>query len=281
MGALISDIFSYLWQVVLGTFTQVFILLGPLIILSYIMHIIANKNERLSYRVMGRKAYLYGFAWLGTSIHELGHAFFAKIFRHKITGIALFTPNSNDGTLGHVSHSYNPTSTYQRIGNFFIGIGPVLFGAILLYVVSWILFGFGFSKMNIYEIQGNSFFSSGNFMGILSNTWDNILIYLGLVFGSSSSFFKVLIFIYFLYALGSSITLSRADIKSSIDGFTFFIIALFVFNLFSSWIGDFMLWLLVESFMLFFSFYFLMFLSILINLIFIGILTILAKLLHR
>lgn len=281
MGALLSDILSYLWQVVLTTITQIFILLGPLILLAFIMHIIAKKNENLSYRVMGRKAYLYGFAWLGTSVHELGHAFFAKIFRHKITDMALFTPHSNDGSLGHVNHSFNPKSTYQRIGNFFIGIGPILFGAIVLYIMSWLLFGFGFSKMTIYEIQGESFFSFNNLGGILSNTWDNIIIYLGLVFGASSSIFKVIILIYFLYAIGSSITLSRSDIKSSIDGFIFFVLGLLIFNLFSSWIGDFTLWLLTESFMIFFSFYFLMLLSIIINLVFVGILSVLAKLLHR
>lgn len=281
MGALLLDILSYLWQVVLTTVTQIFILLGPLILLAYIMHLIAKKNEYLSYRVMGRKAYLYGFAWLGTSVHELGHAFFAKIFRHKITDMALFTPHSNDGSLGHVNHSFNPKSTYQRIGNFFIGIGPILFGAILLYIMSWLLFGFSFSKMTIYEMQGESFFSLTNVGGILSNTLDNIIVYLRLVFGPSSDFFKVIVLIYFLYAIGSSITLSRSDIKGSIDGFIFFVLALLIFNLISSWIGDFTLWLLTESFMIFFSFYFLMLLSIIINLVFVGILSILAKLLHK
>lgn len=281
MGSLISDILSYLWQVVLTTITQVFILLGPLLLLAFIMHLVAQKNERLSYRVMGRKLYLYGFAWLGTSIHELGHAFFAKIFRHKITDMALFTPNSEDGSLGHVSHSFNPMSTYQRIGNFFIGIGPVLFGVFLLYFMSWLLFGFGFSKMTVYEIQTDSFFSFSNFGGLFANTWDNIIIYLSLAFGPSSSFLKVLLLIYFLYAIGSSITLSPSDIKGSQGGFIYFVLALLIFNLFSSWIGDFMLWLLLDSFMLFFSFYFLMILSIIINLFFVGILSILAKILHR
>lgn len=281
MDALLSNIHSYLWQVVLTTITQVFILLGPLVLLAFIMQYIANKNEKLSYRVMGRKAYLYGFAWLGTTIHELGHAFFAKIFGHKITGIALFTPNSSDGSLGHVTHSFNPKSAYQRIGNFFIGIGPILFGSIALYCISYLLFGFGFTKMSIYEIQGDSFFSFQNFEGLLSNTWDNISIYFQLVFGPSSSIFNVLLLFYLLYAVSSSITLSRSDIKGSIDGFKYFGIGLFIFNLFSFWIGNFMIVLLMNSFMLFFGFYFLIILSILINIIFIGILTVFARILNR
>jgi hypothetical protein len=279
MGALLTDILGYIWQVILGTITQLFMLLGPLLLLAFIMHFVAKKNENLSYKVMGPKVYLYGFGWLGTAVHELGHAIFALIFRHKITKINLFNIKADNGQLGFVNHSYNPKSTYQRIGNFFIGIGPILFGSILLYFFSWLFFGFGYSKIAAYEFVTEDIFTWSNFGVIISTTWNNVWSYFGVVFaGPRSGFFKILLFIYLLYSIGSSITLSKSDIKGSLDGFIYFVISLFVFNLLSSWIGDFMLWLIIDSLVLFSGFYFILILSILINLIFIGILSLIKVL---
>lgn len=282
MGNLLSDILAYIWQVILGTFTQLFILLGPLLILAFIMHFVAKKNESLSYKVMGPKVYLYVFGWLGTAVHELGHALFAILFRHKITAINLFNIKSKDGKLGYVNHSYNRRSHYQRIGNFFIGIGPILLGSILLYFFSWLFFGFGYSKIQAYEFVNEDIFTMSNFGVIISTTWQNVWSYFGVVFaGPQTGFFKIIIFIYLLYAIGSSITLSKADIEGSLDGFKYFVLFLFVFNLLSSWLGDFMLWLIIDSLVLFSGFYFILILSILINLFFIGILYLISKFKHH
>jgi len=278
MGSLLADILGYIWQVILGTFTQLFMLLGPLLFLAFIMHFVARKNESLSYKVMGPKVYLYGFGWLGTAVHELGHALFAIIFRHRITAINLFNFKAKDGKLGYVNHSYNRHSHYQRIGNFFIGIGPILLGSILLYFFSWLFFGFGYSKIEPYEFVTEDVFTWSNLGVIISTTWHNVWSYFGVVFaGEKTGFFKILIFIYLLYSIGSSITLSKADIEGSLDGFIYFVVFLFAFNLLSSWIGDFMLWLIIDSLVLFSGFYFILILSILINLIFIGILTLIAR----
>lgn len=278
MGSILVGILNYIWQVILGTFTQLFMLLGPLLLLAFIMHFVAKKNETLSYKVMGPKVYLYGFGWLGTAVHELGHALFAIIFGHKITAIDLFNIKAKDGKLGYVNHSYNRKSHYQRIGNFFIGIGPILLGSILLYLFSWLFFGFGYSKIEPYEFLTEDIFTWSNLGIILTTTWHNVWNYFEIVFtGDRSSFFKILIFIYLLYSIGSSITLSRADILGSVDGFIYFVVFLFTFNLLSSWIGDFMLWLIIDSLVLFSGFYFIIILSILINLIFIGILSLVVK----
>src|SRR5690606_23839416 len=114
-------------------------LVGPIVLLAFIMNFISRKNESLGYKVMGQNVYLYGFAWLGTSIHELGHAIFAILFAHKISEIKLFTPGSGK-SLGHLKHSYTKGNPYQTLGNFFIGLGPILLGSFLLLVVTWLLF---------------------------------------------------------------------------------------------------------------------------------------------
>ena len=83
------------------------------------------------YKIMGPKGgrkMLVTSGFIGVPVHEFGHAFFCVVFRHKITGIKFFQAKSPDGVLGYVRHTYNPKSTYQKVGNFFIGIGPILFG---------------------------------------------------------------------------------------------------------------------------------------------------------
>ena len=74
-------------------------------------------------------------AWIGTPIHEAGHAIMAKLFRHRIERFAIFAPNRNSGELGAVDHSFNPRSLYQRLGNFFIGAAPMIFGSLALFLL--------------------------------------------------------------------------------------------------------------------------------------------------
>ena len=52
-----------------------------------------------------RKRGVYLVAWLGTPLHELGHALFCLIFRHKIEDIKFFKPDKVNGTLGYVYHT--------------------------------------------------------------------------------------------------------------------------------------------------------------------------------
>lgn len=89
--------------------------------------------------------------------------------------------------LGYVNHSYNPKSFYQRIGNFFIGTGPIWFGIAVLCFVSWLLLP--------NEMQISSFLSM-NFWG----RWQSY------------------VWLYFALTIASHITLSPPDLVGATDG---------------------------------------------------------------
>ncbi|MBR2908265.1 MAG: hypothetical protein IKC26_09540 [Clostridia bacterium] len=77
---------------------------------------------------------------VGTPIHELSHAFFCILFGHKITGICLWTPNPQNGNLGYVMHTYKRRNLWHQIGNFFIGVAPIIGGnAVLLLLLRLLL----------------------------------------------------------------------------------------------------------------------------------------------
>lgn len=152
MKEILLETWNYLFDAGVTTFSQLLTLVGPIVLLAFIMNFISRKNESLGYKVMGQNVYLYGFAWLGTSIHELGHAIFAILFAHKISEIKLFTPGSGK-SLGHLKHSYTKGNPYQTLGNFFIGLGPILLGSFLLLVVTWLLFDIDIFRIaNKYEV---------------------------------------------------------------------------------------------------------------------------------
>ena len=116
-----------LWSYVLFFLEMVFYTIGSVVICG----LVVGLGERLFLFLMGpgmgRKVVI-GTSLIGTPIHELSHALMCLIFRHKIQEIKLWQPCSEDGTLGYVTHAYNPKNPYQVLGNLFIGVGPIFGG---------------------------------------------------------------------------------------------------------------------------------------------------------
>lgn len=109
------------------------VLVGMIIILPGLLGsflvTISRANKRSSVLLGG----FYGqviFGGVGVIIHELSHLIVAVIFGHHIQSVKLLhipnPHNPNDRGLGHVGHTWNDENLYQKIGNVFIGIAPVI-----------------------------------------------------------------------------------------------------------------------------------------------------------
>lgn len=125
-GEIILNIF-------LASLTQVLLWIGATVLAGVLVALL----NKLFYKCLGGAGYKVCIITgaVGTPLHEIGHAFFAILFGHKVTKMKLFDPKATDGTLGYIHHSWNPKNLYHRVGNFFIGIGPIIFisGVMLLF----------------------------------------------------------------------------------------------------------------------------------------------------
>lgn len=113
------------------------IVIGPVIVGSLVVAI-SRANKRLSIVLGG----FYGqvvLGGIGVVIHELSHLVVALLFGHRVDRVSLLhipdAHDPNDRGLGYVSHVWNDDSLYQKIGNVFIGIAPVV-GCSLAMVIS-------------------------------------------------------------------------------------------------------------------------------------------------
>lgn len=166
---------------------------------------------------------------IGTTIHELGHLFMCYIFNHDVKRVKLLRikESKRDGVLGYVEHTYNPKSLYQTIGNFFIGIGPIVLGSISIFLSMRLFMSDMYN--NVYKylllqysyIRGfdESFFQA--FKNIFIKIWKELFSY------HNFSTFNFWVFIFIAISIASHMALSKADVKGSISG----IISLYVISL--------------------------------------------------
>ncbi|MCT7776248.1 MAG: hypothetical protein N4R48_03360 [Lactobacillus crispatus] len=136
-----SELISIIVNLLIAMLIPTAVVLG----LTYI-----NRNSK---ELLVRK---YGFSsqiWLGCVgifIHECSHAVMALIFGHNIVEFKpLILPRNvarNDGALGYVRQTWNANSTYQNMGNLFIGTAPIWGCTLAIY---WVL---KTTMPNVYQL---------------------------------------------------------------------------------------------------------------------------------
>jgi hypothetical protein len=202
-----------LYNTVGACLEQIAWLFGPLFLIGFAMHWISELRGKALAESVGNKLDLYLTGWIGVPAHEMGHAIFCFIFRHKITDAKFFTP-TEDGNLGHIKHEFNPKSSYQKIGNLFIGIAPMLFGATVIYALLGILL----PQFLPEELSGS----------IAKTGWEIFKYFFS---ADNLSNWRFWIFIYLSFAIAAHMKLSVADLKGASSGFITLLCLIFLVNL--------------------------------------------------
>ncbi len=195
-------------EIFIAFFLQIVFLFGPILLFGFLIAL-CNRRFYANFGSHGR-AVCYVTGFLGTPLHELSHALMCLLFGHKIVEIKLFQVGGKDGTLGYVNHTYNRKNLYQRMGNFFIGIAPIVVISAVLYLLARLLMPTMTAEMTGWI--GQIDFSSG------------LKSVLQLLFRAVGAFFSYAVtWQWWLFLLLGSLfalhmTLSGADIKGAWSG---------------------------------------------------------------
>ena len=215
---------------------QFFVVLGLIVLFSFILYLL----NVYFYERAGRFGYVmqYVTGVIGTPIHELSHALVAIMFGHKVDEMKLFTMD-DDGCLGYVVHSYNPSNFYHRIGNFFIGVAPIFGGALAIYLI--ILFGLPNINNEIveaYKILDSITYDISSvdfYLNVLELCWKTFIALFNFNYITD---WKWWLFIVLILFIAKHMMISKADMEGSIGGLiflaAFFLIANIILWLFSA-----------------------------------------------
>ncbi len=212
-------------------YTVVLILL--LFFFGVFFSVIERINSRAINNVFGRTGLIITGV-IGTVVHEFSHMLFCVIFGHQIVDFSLFRPikSKYDGIMGYVNHRCNINNPYQRIGNFFIGIAPIIFGTLTMIISMWIL------MPSEFEIVKDTFNKNMVYMSNINNIVDSFNIYVNLVFAiisvlnpfKASNIIAYIIVVYIIYSITTHMDLSVEDLKNSRSGFLLFFLLVFLIN---------------------------------------------------
>ncbi|PEB51090.1 hypothetical protein CON65_01000 [Bacillus pseudomycoides] len=217
-----------LFQIFLTSVIQLFSLIGIIIVIGFILGYLESLTRTYWSRAFGRKGFLLT-AWIGVPIHELGHAIMCVLFGHKIVATQFFPTNTSGGALGYVQHQYNRGNIYQRIGNFFIGIGPIFSGITALILLMYYFVPESYSVFN-HTLETTTQSTSIN-IEMIQNMFLSAFFLLKSLFTMNNLFNPSFwLFLFIAICISAHIALSKPDIEGSVDGVIAMFIVLFLFN---------------------------------------------------
>ena len=147
--------FDFIFNALKITFSQIVTLLGLFFTFGFALHFLEKMTSTLMMKTFGWKS-VYWTGWIGTSVHECGHALFCLLFGHSIDEMVLFDPDPATGTLGYVIHSHQG-KIYQRVGMFFIGAGPLILGPLVIYLAMRLLVPNSGEIISLIDISSYNF----------------------------------------------------------------------------------------------------------------------------
>lgn len=222
---------DFIIELMIKTCIGTIYLTGMIILVGLFLGILRTESMKNFQRSFGIN-YVMLTGFIGVPIHEFSHAVAALFFGHKITAIKLFQRPDENGTLGYVSHSYNPRNLYQQVGNFFIGVAPIFGGTFAIIALMRLIIPISYNEF-INIVVKNLYIKALN-----KTTIDGIVISYGaLIKGifTLKNFENPYFYIYLFLGIciSSHISLSYADMKGASKGVSVIFLILLVLNIFS------------------------------------------------
>lgn len=208
-------------------------LFGVYIVFGLLMDRIEALNTYFIWGTVGKVGIMIT-GWIGTVVHEFSHYIMCLVFRHRVVEVAWFRPlkGIQDGVLGYVQHSYDPSNWYQQIGNFFIGIAPLLVGSLIILILFKLFLpksAKGFTQAaNSHINEMSSHFSVGAIFKLLWQQTGNLFKQLFTKENMKRPIFWI--FLFMVYSISTHMSLSMADLKGAAVGLGVMLVAIMVFS---------------------------------------------------
>ena len=157
--------------------------------------------------------------YIGTPVHELSHALMCVLFGHTVKKISMFGDSRRSRTLGYVEHTYYRGNLYHQIGNFFIGISPVLAGGLVILLLVRVLTPDIYFGMRTETVHIGAAFAAGFDGGALLSLLGGV----GSMLGALFSLHNFLSWCWWLcmlisFSIAIHMEVSRSDILSGLRG---------------------------------------------------------------
>ena len=157
--------------------------------------------------------------YIGTPIHEFSHALMCLLFGHRVKKISLFGDSRRARTLGYVEHTYYRKNIYHQIGNFFIGISPILAGGAVILLLVRVLTPDVYFSMSAETGNIRAAFSEGMNEGALWAVMRGIgAMFVSLFSLDSFMDWRWWICMVLVFSIAIHMEISRSDIVSGIRG---------------------------------------------------------------
>ncbi|MBD3160474.1 MAG: hypothetical protein GF346_00010 [Candidatus Eisenbacteria bacterium] len=209
---------DYVKLVFTSTLLQLGGVLGIFFVFGTILFLLERQTTGLYARTVGWRGILFT-AWLGTPVHEAGHAVFCLLFRHRILAFQPFQPDRRSGVLGYVTHAWNQSSIYQNVGNLFIGAGPLISGSLALYGLLHLLVPNGQSIFGAIHGSMSSLAPGGNILAkgiVVVSAGGNAL--LGLLSPQNLVDWRFWVFLYLAGCIATHLAPSPSDLTGVWSG---------------------------------------------------------------
>lgn len=232
---------------------------GIFLIFGLLFKLLSSEIQKLEIDLFGLFSYIIIYPFV--IIHELSHLIMAIIFTNRITEVKLLN-FSNDNTLGYVSFSkvnsnFKIRNLYQNIGDFYVGLAPIIIGSGLFLIISKFINNDLFNSIIKLSEKNETIF---DLLASFKNV--NNLQY---IFN-----FNFILVILIIFSISSLFLLSKSDWEGCLQGIPYLVMTMFVVNVFFNsftWFIDFSKWLYFIQNTLFLTMLYIVFYSLLIYLL--------------
>ena len=205
---------------------HLFFFIGVVYLVGFLISLI----NRAFYRLLGGGRFVcFVTGLIGTPIHELSHALMCLLFGHRIREMRLFCLDRRSGVLGYVNHSYNRRNPYHVMGNYFIGIAPIVCGTLILFLTMRWMLPSAFAVCQDYLSDFVDWQGQGEVLRQVEGIGALFVSFLSILYVEiCAGGWQIWVFLLLILAVSIHMNLSGADMKGSLGALPILVLLLLI-----------------------------------------------------